>query len=152
RAQLTVASGVPPSLWRSYRPHFLPESTAISKKIQFFFLFFGDSIFACVNSQLHRKNSRKGTEFWLRVIMKMKFDCSRRAFSRTKIPENFVFFIKTESFWQNQRVIPKNHLVTSTNQPDRNEIPSGFWCEMRKSFYIGYRHSGIDFENPADET
>ena len=64
----------------------------------------------------------------------------------------FCFFIKTESFWQNQRVIPKNHLVASTNQPDRNEIPSGFWCEMRKSFYIGYRHSGIDFENPADET
>ncbi|WP_210327901.1 hypothetical protein, partial [Bartonella sp. W8122] len=40
RAQLTVASGVPPSLWRSYRPHFPPESTANPKKIQFFFLFF----------------------------------------------------------------------------------------------------------------
>ncbi|WP_295963058.1 hypothetical protein, partial [uncultured Bartonella sp.] len=35
-----VASGVPPSLWRSYRPHFLPESTAFSKKNKLFFVFF----------------------------------------------------------------------------------------------------------------
>ncbi|WP_210326508.1 MULTISPECIES: hypothetical protein, partial [Bartonella] len=39
RAQLTVASGVPPSLWRSYRPHFLPESTDNFHFFSFFFIF-----------------------------------------------------------------------------------------------------------------